>query len=335
MQTVQVRGRVFNYSHTIGRNASAGPGFRHPMDMALAHDDRTLYVVNRGDEFQPCQRVSVVTLDEQSLMEFGSYGQGDGQFVWPAAIALDKENNAYVADEWLSRITVFDKDGRFLNKWGEKGPAVGQLDGPTGLAFDEEGSLYVAENLNHRVQKFTADGELITIWGGYGTEPGQFYRPWGVTVDGQGNVLVADWRNHRVQKFTPEGQHLMTIENQGAAAGQFEYPSDVAVDSEGDIYISDWWNHKVLVFDSQGQYLTTFIGDAEELSKWAQQSIDANPDYKKGRLLVRDVEEEWRFNRPTALAITMDGKIMVSEGQRMRIQVYQKESDYLDPQFNL
>ena len=113
MQTVMVRGRVYNYSHTIGRNATGGPGFRHPADLALG-SDKTIYVINQGDEFQQCQRVSVITVDQEFIRDFGGAGRGDGQFTWPVAIALDKQENVYVVDEWLNRISIFEKEAPSL-----------------------------------------------------------------------------------------------------------------------------------------------------------------------------------------------------------------------------
>ena len=89
------------------------------------------------------------------------------------------------------------------------------------------------------------------------------------------------------------------------------------------------------VFDDNGTPLTTFFGDAERLSKWAQERVDSNPDAIKARLRVKSLEPDWRFNRPTAVATGDDGKILVAESQRMRIQIYQKEKDWVDPQFNL
>jgi DNA-binding beta-propeller fold protein YncE len=334
MQTVMVKGRVFNYSHTLGRNASSGPGFRHPMDIALAPNGH-IYVVSRGDEYMPCQRVSIQTIDEEFIGEFGSYGQGDGQFIWPTACATDRQGNVYVADEWLQRISIFDKDGKYLGKWGTYGSQKGQLNGPTGLTFDADDNLLVTENLNHRVQKFTKDGMPLQTWGSEGEAEGQFNRPWGIAIDAKGDVYVADWHNHRIQKFNADGSYLATIGTPGEGKGELKFPSDAAVDKDGDIYVANWWKNTVEVFDPSGTHLTTFIGDAEKLSKWAQQSIDANPDYKRARLLVKNVQQEWRFNRPTAIAVTPKGQVLVVENQRMRIQVYQKEENWTDPQFNL
>ncbi len=334
MQTVMVRGRVYNYSHTIGRNATGGPGFRHPVDLALGRDG-TVYVVNRGDEFQPCQRVSVITIDEEFVRDFGGSGTGDGEFVWPTAIALDSDENVYVADEWLNRISIFDKDGNYLGKWGIAGNGDGQLSGPSGIAFDGEDNLYITEELNHRVSKFSRDGRFIQSWGSEGQGAGEFNHPWGIALDGRGDVYVADWHNDRIQKFTPEGEFLSSIGSAGDGHGQLKLPSDVAVDDEGDVYVTDWWNNKVEVFDPEGRPITTFIGDAEELSKWAQEAVDANPDYVKARLRVKSLEPQWRFTRPTSIEIAEDGKILVIDNQRARIQIYQKEADWVDPQFNL
>ena len=334
MQTVMVRGRVYNYSHTIGRNATGGPGFRHPVDLALGGNG-VVYVINRGDEFQPCQRVSVITVDEEFIRDFGSVGTGDGQFTWPTAIALDGDENVYVADEWLNRISIFDRDGNYLGKWGTPGSGEGQINGPSGIVFDGNDNIYITEELNHRISKFTKDGRYISSWGSEGPGEGEFNHPWGIALDGRGDVYVADWHNDRIQKFSPEGEFLASFGGSGEDKGDLKLPSDVAVDDEGDVYVTDWWNNKVEVFDPEGMPLTTFIGDAEELSKWAQEAVDANPDYVKARLRVKSLEPQWRFTRPTSIEISEDGKILVLDNQRARIQIYQKESDWVDPQFNL
>ena len=334
MQTVMVRGRTYNYRHAIGMGSPGGTGFRNPLDLALSKDD-LIYVLSRGSEAEPCQRVTLLTTDEEFIKEFGGPGEGNGEWVWGTALALDEEGRLYLADEWLHRITIFDKEGNFLSNWGVPGSGPGQLNGPAGLAFNSRGELLVTENLNHRVQRFTPDGEYLGGFGSEGDGEGELTRPWGIAVDKYDNVFVADWSNHRIQKFSSEGGHLRTFGSYGAATGELNLPSDVAVDSEGDIYITDWWNNRVQVMDGDGEHLTTFIGNADKPSKWAQQFLDDNPDYRKARMRATNLEPEQRFYAPVAVEIGQDGSIYIVEDQRWRIQVYRKEQHWIDPQFNL
>ena len=125
---------TFAYSHSVGRNEFAGTGFRNAVDMALGADD-VAYVVNRSYENRPDGvRITICTLGEEYVTEFSTYGEADGQLMWPTSIALDQDENLYVADEWLNRINKFSKDGEFLGKWGEAGSGDGQLDRPAGIA---------------------------------------------------------------------------------------------------------------------------------------------------------------------------------------------------------
>jgi len=139
-----IKDYTFSYSHSVGRNEFAGTGFRNPVDLALGAND-VVYVMNRSYENRPDGvHVTVVTLNEDYIREFGSGGEADGQFIWPTSIALDGEENVYVADEWLNRISIFDKDGNFLSKWGKPGSGDGELNRPAGLAISD-GTMYLTD----------------------------------------------------------------------------------------------------------------------------------------------------------------------------------------------
>ena len=88
MVPIIVRDRVFSYSHTIGAQAAGGPGFRFPVDLALGKSN-TIYVVNRGHDGEESHRVSIITTDSGYIGQFGSFGEGDGQFIWPGGVAVD------------------------------------------------------------------------------------------------------------------------------------------------------------------------------------------------------------------------------------------------------
>ena len=206
---------TFQYSHTIGRQENrSGTGFFYPV--AITRDEgNLLYVRSRGSEtpaFFPCKRVTVFTVDEELVREFGQKvppedadaSAPDGSFMWPTSVALDKSGNAYVADEWLHRISVFNKDGECVGKWGTLGDGDGEINRPSGLAFDAEDNLYLVDSVNHRVQIFTKEGKFLFKWGHSGSGDGEFSYPWGIEIDHNGDVYVADWRNDRIQKFAPD-----------------------------------------------------------------------------------------------------------------------------------
>ena len=332
MLTTVAAGRVFDYSYCIGMYGMSGQGFWSPQDFALAGD--TMYVLSRGAE-ELGQRVSRVTLDHQFLGQFGAFGRGDGQFVWPRSIALDDDGNVYASDDFLNRVSVFDSEGTFLSCWGEAGDDKGRLNGPCGLAFDGEGNILVVDSLNHRVQRFTAEGKFLGKFGQSGDADGEFNLPWGICLDDAGNVYVADWKNNRVQKFDPDGNFLLKFEAAATSGvGDLHGPTGVAVDSEGDVYVTDWGNHRLQVYAPDGRFIATLVGDAQQPSPWTQTYIDANPDIVKARRRV-DLEPEWRFRRPVAVREDENDRIFVLESNRHRIQVYDKVKDYEEHPLNL
>ena len=165
--------RTFAFSHSVGRNEFAGTGMRNPVDFVVAPND-TVYIVNRSYENRPdgC-RISIFTLNEEYITEFGSYGEGDGQFIWPTSCDLDAQGNLYVADEWQNKISIFDKDGEYLGKWGNTGTGDGELNHPAGIAIIGD-TLVLTDSQNHRVQKFGLDGTFKGKFGGFKV-PGNFF----------------------------------------------------------------------------------------------------------------------------------------------------------------
>ena len=332
MLTTVAAGRVFDYSYCIGMYGMSGQGFWSPQDFALAGD--TMYVLSRGAE-ELGQRVSRVTLDHQFLGQFGAFGRGDGQFVWPRSIALDGDGNVYASDDFLNRVSVFDPEGTFLSCWGESGSDKGQLNGPCGIAFDGDGNVLIVDSMNNRVQRFAADGKFLGKFGHQGDAEGEFNLPWGICLDDAGNIYVADWKNNRVQKFDADGNFELSFEaSPTSGVGDLHGPTGVAVDSEGDVYVTDWGNHRLQVYAPDGRFIASLVGDAQQPSPWTQTYIDANPDIVKARRRV-DLEPEWRFRRPVSVRVDENDRIFVLEANRHRVQVYDKVKDYEEHPLNL
>ena len=112
-------------------------------------------------------------------------------------------------------------------------------------------------------------------------------------------------------------------------------PSDVAIDSAGDIYVVGWGNHRVRIYDPSGAPIASLHGDAQEFSKWAKAVVESNPDVVKAFRRVDDLSPMYRFHRPTGIAIDEHDRIIVSDTNRGRVQVYARQTDYSEAQFNL
>ena len=336
MVTTEIAPITFQYSHTIGRQENrSGSGFFYPV--AITRDaDNLLYVLSRGSEtpaFFPCKRVTVFTVDEELVREFGQKVPPEeaddsapaGTFMWPTAVAVDSAGNAYVADEWLNRITIFDREGECVGKWGTLGAGDGEFNRPAGLAFDAADNLYLVDSANHRVQVFTKEGKFLSQWGGQGDGEGEFNYPWGIEIDRHGDVYVADWRNDRIQKFAPDGRFLMQFGASGQGDGEFYRPTGVAVDPEGIIYVTDFKNDRLQVFDAEGGFIAKLTGEAT-LSKWGRERVQLDPTIVRGRELAQGLQErEKLFHGPIAVEVDDAGRVFVVECSRQRLQVFRKQ----------
>ena len=325
------------YLDTVGFVADqGGRGFHLPVAMAIRGDGRVHVASRSHAESLRVVGVQVVSLKHEFFGKIGDHGRGDGQMTSPTALAIDREDNVYLADDALQRITIYDRDGNYLSKWGTPGSGDGEIDGPAGLAFDGDDNLLVVDHKNHRVQRFTKDGRFLGKFGSFGSGDGQFNLPWGITNDAQGFIYVADWRNDRIQKLTAEGEFVARFGSSGAGDGQLNRPSGVAVDSDGLIYVADWGNQRVQVLGPDGRFLAKLRGQAT-LSPWATEYMEANADELRARPTYVQVYEvdtddpsetsariEPYFWDPVAVTLDEQQRLYVLETGRHRFQVYKK-----------
>ena len=336
MLTTTVAGRTWSFSHAIGRGAAAGAGFANPYDITLGADG-SIYVLNRGTErvgqgvqLGENKRIGVVTLEQEFI---GDFAKKD--FMWPVGIAVDEDGNVYCSDEYDNIVIIYDADGQRVGQWGEAGSGEGQFLNPAGIELDADGNLVVVDSGNDRVQKYTKDGKYLSGFGSTGSGDGELRRPWGITIDKDGAIYVADFGNDRVQKYSADGEHLLTFGTSAQEGGDLSHPSDVAVDSEGDVYVVDFGNNRVQIYEPEGDIITALYGDALEWSNWAREVVEANPDVVKAYRRLKDMTPVGRFARPVSIAVDSEDRVIISETIRNRLQVYTKEKDYMDPQFNL
>jgi sugar lactone lactonase YvrE len=304
-----------------------GRGMSNPYDVAPVGEGR-LFVLSRSNIFDAPNgglRIGLMTLDEEYLDEWGSYGTGPGQLVWPHAMVCDAQGRLLISDEWRHDVQVFAQDGTLLACWGGPGSDAGRFNRASGLAFDAAGNVLVVDAGNHRVQQFDPTGRYIKQWGTFGSGVGQLNMPWGVAVDAAGQVYVTDWRNDRLQVFDAQGQSLAILGTSGAGDGQFRRPTGVSIDRAGHIIVADWGNERVQILQPDGTHLATLYGDAT-LSKWATEFLEASPDVVAKRQVAADLEQEKRFWGAVSVRVDPEGRLYVTEHSRHRVQIYQLQT---------
>lgn len=100
--------------------------------------------------------------DGTLLFEWGTFGNGNGQFNAPTDVACDAAGYVYVCDG-NDRVQQFSPLGGYISEWGEPGTARRQLGTPKRMAVDVAGSVYVTEYDNGRYQKFASAPEILSI----------------------------------------------------------------------------------------------------------------------------------------------------------------------------
>jgi tripartite motif-containing protein 71 len=137
-----------------------------------------------------------------TVLSFGTTGTGDGQFMTPRGIGLDKNGNIYVVDHGnyseYSRLQKFDSLGTFRARWNL---GVNAWDGSpriAGISFDKSNNVLVIDDGSGQLFKFSPGGALLAKWRyPYGSGPlaldkyGRIYMTSGWNGDGRIHIYAA------------------------------------------------------------------------------------------------------------------------------------------------
>lgn len=133
------------------------------------------------------------------VKKFGSLGTKQGQFNFPTAIAIGKDDVILIADTKNNRIQIFNKHGKFISQIG---PSLDNCNGhieiqaPRGLTADSY-SVFVADSCN-RILILKYNGSLTAC---IGSEGDAINEPYNLALTGDDHVLVADFKNNCVKKY--------------------------------------------------------------------------------------------------------------------------------------
>ena len=183
-----------------GRAAGSGtPGssFSQPSDVAW---DRAgnIYV---ADGLGNNNRVAKFDKDGRFIAHWGSTGNGQGQFMGVKAIAIDAQDNVYVADAGNKRIQIFDAQGAYKTEFSNVGTprTMCMTRGTTQYLYishvgDEDGMEDAA------IYKVQLDGKVVGRFGSAGKLPKQFGIANSIDCRSDPALLVGEMTNWRVQK---------------------------------------------------------------------------------------------------------------------------------------
>ncbi len=239
-----------NITGNWGGSGTGDGQFDSPQGIAINSADE-IFVV---DSFN--NRIQKFNNNGGYLMQWGSEGDGEGtfggQFFIPRGIAINANDDIYIADTGNNRIQKYTSNAlgiSYSDCWGEEGTGNGQFKDPHAIAINKSsGDFYVADTDNHRFQVFESDGTFKSSTGNYGGENSQFCYPRGIAVDNEGNIYVADSTNHRIQVFDSNSNFIRKWGAEGSEDGNFKFPRGLAVDASGNIYVADANNFRIQKF---------------------------------------------------------------------------------------
>ena len=162
-----------------------------------------------------------------------------GGFSYAAGIAVDADDNLYVADKDYDKVQKFTSQGAFVlafdgdtqwaGSYGDALPAADNhvnLNKPMGVAADAAGNVYVGNYDAKKITKFNSAGVYITGWL---TESVSNGRPLSLAFDDvKGYVFVA--KEGQVARFNSVGGSVVDVVSTGNAYG-------VGVDSSSNVYV--------------------------------------------------------------------------------------------------
>src|SRR3954468_18219005 len=169
-------------------------------------------------------RIAKVDKDGNWLKSWGEPGNQPGQLNTPHSIAIDAQDNVYVADRGNHRIQVFDRDGKFLRQIvidvpvpSDARTAVGnKTDHPSGsrtpgspwaicITPPPHQVLFSSDAFPGRIYELSLDGKVLGMFGTSGKQLGQFGWIHEIACPSEKELYVAELLNWRVQKLLLNG----------------------------------------------------------------------------------------------------------------------------------
>lgn len=217
-----------------------------------------------------------------------------GKKFYPCGIAVGSNNLITVSDLHNNFVKVLTGTGKVIDTI-ENNKGSHSIRGPCALHVDQSNDIYVLERDSKSIRKYT-NGSLLDL----GKFNKQIDDPRGILVFKE-RVYITDWKKNCIHILTLSCNKLNYLSAVGE--GYLKQPAGIASDNNDKIVVCDQENHCVWVLTPDGDVENVIGGE-------------------KGNQLGM-------LNVPYGVAVTGDGKVVISEKGNCRLSVFSLQGSHL------
>ena len=244
---------------------------------------------------------AVHVFDPNGKTSFSILGDQGRRLHLPAGVAVDAEDNIYIADSEAGMVLVYNQYGQFVRYIGNF-HGENMYERPTGIAIDRKaGRLYLADTPRNLVFILDLQGNVLKRVGTdrHGRGSGEFVSPTQIAVSDRG-ILVLDAEGTRIQVLDFDGNRIGYYRVVVGVAGE----NGLAVDRDGNIYISYVAKSIIGVYKPDGTPMGTFGQSGSRIGE---------------------------FLAPRGLWVDASNRIYVADTANARVQVFEVSTGATSP----
>jgi sugar lactone lactonase YvrE len=244
---------------------------------------------------------AVHVFDPNGKTSFSILGDQGRRLRLPAGVAVDAEDNIYIADSGRGMVLVYNQHGQFVRYIG-RFQGENMYERPTGIAIDRKaGRLYLADTPRNLVFILDLQGNVLRRVGKdrKGNGSGEFISPTQIAVSDHG-IVVLDTEQSRIQVLDLDGNRTScyrVVTGVGRDSG-------LAVDRDGNIYISYLAGSIIGIYKPDGTPMGTFGASGSRIGE---------------------------FLAPGGLWVDASNRIYVADTDNGRVQVFQVSTGPTSP----
>jgi DNA-binding beta-propeller fold protein YncE len=244
---------------------------------------------------------AVHVFDPKGKTSFSILGDQGRRLHLPAGVAVDADDNIYIADSEAGMVLVYNHYGQFVRYLGNF-HGENMYERPTGIAIDRKaGRLYLADTSRDLVFILDLQGNVLKRVGKdrHGNGSGEFASPTQIAVSDHG-IVVLDAEGSRIQVLDFDGNRIGYYR---VVVG-VDKENGLAVDRDGNIYISYVAKSMISVYKQDGTPMGTFGQSGSRIGE---------------------------FFAPRGLWVDASNRIYVADTANARVQVFEVRGGQLPP----